>query len=94
VVSLVETARVEKAASTLFAASIVKAQLGLAPLHAPLQPAKRLPLAGVALNASVAPLARRAEQMPESVPLALAQSMLPVGSASLPEPLPAALIDS
>jgi hypothetical protein len=47
-----------KLAVALFAAAIVSVQLVLAPLHAPLQPVKALPLAGVAVSVIGVPLAK------------------------------------
>ena len=63
-------------------------------LHAPpqpLKPLKPLPLAGVAVRVTVAPLNKEVEQTPEVVPAALAQLRLPSSALKVPEPLPMAL---
>ncbi|MBV5332710.1 hypothetical protein JZU54_03915, partial [bacterium] len=61
-----------KLALTLFAASILTVQVGPAlALHAPLQPVNLLPLVGVAVSVTVAPVNSEFEQTPEFVPAVL-----------------------
>jgi hypothetical protein len=64
-----------KLAVTLLAAVIISVQVVAVPVHAPLQPVKVLPVAGVAVNVIATPLARLAAQAPEVTPAVLAQSM-------------------
>ncbi len=80
-----------KLALTLIAAAMMTEQLVLVPLHAPLQPAKVLPLAGVALRVTVEPAARLAAQVPELLPAVRVQLRLPGLLLRVPEPLPVAL---
>ncbi len=73
------------AAVTNFAASIVSEQVDAVPLHAPPQPVKVLPVAGVAVRVTDVLPVRLAEQVPEGVPVVLVQLMpLP---ARVPEPV-------
>ena len=80
-----------KLAVALFPAAMITVQLELVPLHAPLQPVKVLPLAGVAVSVTVEPAARLAAQVPEVVLALLVQLRLPGLLISAPEPLPVAL---
>src|SRR3990172_3684400 len=60
-----------KAAPTFFAAPMVTVQVPV-PVQAPLQPAKVLPLTGVALRITFVPLAKLAKQVaPQSMPVGL-----------------------
>lgn len=78
-----------KLAVTLLAAVIVSVQMVAVPVHAPPQPVKLLPVAGVAVSVTAVPLARLVEHLPELVP-AVPVQLRPL-PAMEPEPVPAAL---
>ena len=68
-----------KVAVTVFAAFMVSVQVPV-PVQAPLQPAKVLPAAGVAVRVTLVPLVKFALQV--------ALQSIPAGPATVPEPVP------
>ena len=76
----------EKAAVTLFAVSMVTVQVPV-PLHAPVHPAKELPMFGVAERVMEVPVVIEAEQVEP-------QLMTPVEEVTVPVPVPDLVTES